>query len=146
MILCPVFLFSFLIIRLEGFSLVTWPFETHQLLYGVKIFSMISRFLFPVFFIGLRGFLSGSHFFFQWFSHLAELASKKRGNCNNVTLRARTKSFQNRNYVTTIISDFILVTLTSTITLHPVKLPLRTAFPSHPMYSTTYILNFSLFT
>ena len=39
----PVFL-----IGLGGFSPVTWSFKTHQLFYGVKMFSLVSRFSSPV--------------------------------------------------------------------------------------------------
>ena len=48
---CPVFIFSFPH-RLGGFSLATWPYETHQLPYGARIFSVVSRFSSPVSFIG----------------------------------------------------------------------------------------------
>ena len=50
-----------------------------------------------------------------------ELASKKRGNCNNKTLGA--ESSQSGSHMTTIIQNFTLVGLTSTITTYRVWLP-----------------------
>ena len=79
----PVFL-----IRWGGFSSVIWPFETYQLLYGARMFSVVSQFSFPVFFIGLGGFLLGSHFFLT-IPRSTKLVSKEKGNCNNVTLERR---------------------------------------------------------
>ena len=61
-----------------------------------------------------------------------------------MTLRARTESSQSGSHMIIIIQDFTLVTLTSIITPHLVGLLLRAAVSSHPMYSTTYILNSSL--
>ena len=63
--------------------------------------------------------------------------------CNNVTLGA--ESFQSRSHITAIIQNFTLVSLTSTVMPHPVKLPFGAAVPSHPtnltpMYSTSYYL------
>ena len=106
----PIFLFSLPIIGLRGFSLATWPFQTHQLSYRAKMFSVVFRFSFPVFLIRLGGFSPDSHSSFQRFPRLAELASKEKGNCNNVTLRAGAESSQSRNHVTTIIQNFTLVT------------------------------------
>ena len=84
------------------------------------MFLVVSRFSSPVSFIELGGFLPGSHFFFQQLPRSAELASKERGNCNNITLGP--ESSQSGNYVTTIIQNFTLVNLTST-TLYQVCLP-----------------------
>ena len=47
---------QFPIIRLRGFSQMTWSVETHQIFYGTKIFSFISRFFFSVHFISWRVF------------------------------------------------------------------------------------------
>ena len=56
------------------------------------------------------------------------------------------ESSQSKSYVTTIIQDFILVTLTFTVMPHPVGLPLRATVLSHPMYLSTYALDFLLLT
>ena len=85
---CPVFFPSFPIIGLEGFSIATWTFETHQLLYGARMFSMVSRFSSPVSFIGLGGFLLSSHLLLT-ISRSTELVSKERGNYNNVISERR---------------------------------------------------------
>ena len=105
---------------------------------GLEYSQRSSNFPPQVSLIGLGG-SSRSH---STILHLAELVSKKEGNCNNVTFGA--KSSQSRSDVITIIQDFILVTFTSTIIPNPVRLPLKVAVPSHPMYLTTYILNSSL--
>ena len=83
------------------------------------MFSMIFWFSFSVFFIRLRGFSPGSHFSLT-IPRSTELASKKKDNCNNVILEA--ESFQSRSHMTTIIQNFTLVSLTSTITPHRVWL------------------------
>ena len=85
------------------------------------MFLEVSRFSSPVSLIGLGGFSPGSHsrFPFQVFfkvplqqiPRLAELASEKGGNCNNVTFGA--ESSRSIGHVTTIIQDFTLVNLTS---------------------------------
>ena len=130
----PIFLLSLPIIRLGGFTPATGPFETHQLPYGARIFSVVSRFSSPVSFIGLGGFSPGFHSrfpfkvpiqdshsrFFSKFSfnkipRSAELASKEGGNCNNVTFGA--KSSQSRNHVTTTNHEFTSTSLTSITTL-----------------------------
>ena len=102
------------------------------------MFSVVSRFSSPVSHIGLGGYSPSSHSP-STIPRSIELASKEGSNCNNVTFRA--KSSRSGSYVTTIIQDFTLVTLTSTVTPHPVELPLKAAVPSHPMYSTTYTLD-----
>ena len=86
---------------LGGFSSATWPFETYQLPYGTRIFSVVFRFSSPVFLIGLGSFASGSHSSFQWLSCSAEFALEKKGNCNNITFGA--ESSQSRSHVTTTI-------------------------------------------
>ena len=50
------------------------------------------------------------------------------------------ESFQSGSHVTTIFQNFTLVSLTSTVTPHPVKLPLGAAVPSLPTYSSPYAL------
>ena len=56
---------------------------------------------------GLGGFSPGSFQIpLQQISRSAELASKERGNCNNVIFGA--ESYQSRNHVTTIIQDFLV--------------------------------------
>ena len=102
---------------------------------------MISLFSSPVFLIGLGGFSPGSHFLLT-IPRLIKLVSKKRNNCNNVTFEA--KNFQSRSYMTTIIQNFTLISLTSTVTLQPVGLSLRAAVLSLPIYLTPYALDFSL--
>ena len=126
-------------IRLGGFASATWPFETHQLLYGAKLFSVVSRFSFPVFIIGLGSFSLGFYFFLT-ISCSTKLASKEGGNCNNMTFGA--ESLQSRSYLTTIIQNFILVNLTFIITPHPVQLLFRAVVPSLPMHLTPYLLDF----
>ena len=125
MIPCPVFLLSLLIIRLESFSAATWPFETHQLPYGARMFSVILRFSFSVSLIGLGGFSPGFHSRFpfqvpfevplQQILRSAKLASKKGGNCNNVIFGA--ESSQSRSHVTTTNHDFTSSGLTSATAL-----------------------------
>ena len=88
---------------LGGFSPATWPFETHQLPYGARMFSVVSRFSSPVSFIRLGGFSPGSHSSLQRLSRSAELASEEGGNCNNVTLGAGAESSRSGSHVTTII-------------------------------------------
>ena len=136
----PVFLLNLPIIRFGGFSPATWTFETHQLSYRARIFSMVPRFSFLVSLIGLRGF-SPDSYFSSMILHLTELAFKKRGNCNNMTFRA--ESFwncQSKSHITTIIQNFILVSLTFTMTPHPVGLPFEAVILSLPMYLTFYAL------
>ena len=58
----PIFLLSLSIIGLGGFSPATWPFETYQLPYGARIFSVVSRFSSPVSLIRLGGFSPGFSF------------------------------------------------------------------------------------
>ena len=137
---CPVFLLSLPIIGLGGFLLVTWSFETHQLLYGARIFSMVPQFSSPVSLIGLRSFSPGSHFPLT-ILRFTELASEERGNCNNVTFGAESsRSSRSGSYMKTSIQNFTLVSLTSTVTPHPVGLPFGTAVPSPPMHSYSYAL------
>ena len=56
--------------------------------------------------------------------------------CNNVTSgkflkrKSRAEKSQSGSHVTTIIMDFILISLTSSITPHPAGLPLGAAVPS----------------
>ena len=121
--------------RLGGFSPATWLFKTHQLPYKAKMFSMVSRFSSPVSPIGLGGFSLGSHFFLT-ILHSTELVSKERSNYNNVTLR--TESSQTKSHIIIIIQNFTLVSLTSTMTPHPVKLPLGAAVSSLPTHLTPY--------
>ena len=98
------------------------------------MFSVVSRFSFPVSLIGLGGFSPGSHPRFpfkvpiqvpilgfpfqvpsevplQQISRSAELASEEGGNCNNVTLGA--ESSQSGSHVTTTNYDFTSFGLTS---------------------------------
>ena len=72
-----------------------------------------------------------------------ELASKEESNGNNVTFGI--KSSQSRSHMTTIIQNLILISLTSSMTSHPVGLLLGAAVPSLPMHSTLYVL-ISLYT
>ena len=58
---------------------------------------------------------------------------------NYMTLGA--KSSQSKSHITTIIQNFTLVSLTSTVTLHLVGLLLRAMVPSLPMYSSSYIFD-----
>ena len=122
---CPVFFFSLPTIRLGGFSPVTWPFETHQVPYGARVFSVVSRFSSPVSLIGLIGFSPGFHSRFpfrvpfkvplQQISCLTELISKERGNCNNVTLGA--ESSRSGSHMTTTNHNFNSSDLTSIMAL-----------------------------
>ena len=136
LIFCPVFLFSFPIIGLGGFLLATWPFETHQLPYKARIFLVVLRFSILISLIGLGGFLPGSHSFLQQFPRSVELASKERGNCNNMTLGIGAKSSQSGSHVTTIIQDFTLVTFDP----HHNASPSRAPIWSHGSVSS-YVLN-----
>ena len=111
---------------LEGSSSATWLFEAYQLLYGTRIFSMVSRFSSPVFLIELGGFSPGSHFS-STISRSTKLVFEERGNCNNVTLG--TKSSQRGGYMITIIQNFILVSSTSTIIPHPDWLSFGALYP-----------------
>ena len=79
-------------------------------------------------------------YFFLMISRSTELMSEKRGNYNNVNLRA--KSFQSRIHMITIIQNFTLVNLTSTTTPHLFELPFRATVLFHLMHSTAYILDF----
>ena len=107
---------QFFLIGLRGFSLATRSFETHQLSYGARMFSIVSQFSSPVFLIGLEGFSPDSYLsFLSTILYLAELTSEERGNCNNVIFGA--ESFQSRNHVTTINHDFISSSLTSIMAL-----------------------------
>ena len=138
LILCPVFLLSFPIIRLRDFSSATWPFDTHQLFYGARMFLVVPLSFFPVSFIWLGGFSQGFYSSLQQFPRSAELASKGESNCNNMTLRAEVDSSQSGSYVTTIIQNFTLVSLTSTATSHSVRLSFEATVLSHPTHSITY--------
>ena len=109
------------------------------------MFLVVSRFSSPASLIRLGGFSPSPHFI-SMIPRSTELASKERGNCNNVTSgeflrwKSRAESSQSRNHVTTIIQNFILVSLTSSVTLNPVKLPLRAAVPSLFTHSSPYAL------
>ena len=65
-----------------------------------------------------------------------ELASEEEGNCNNVTSgeflkqKSQVEKCQSGSHVTTIIQDFTLVSLISSVTPHPAELPLGAAVPS----------------
>ena len=48
--------------------------------------------------------------------------------------------FQSGSHVTTIIQNFTLVSLTSSVTPHPAGLPLGAAIPSLPTHSSPYAL------
>ena len=142
MIPYPIFLLNLPIIGLGGFSLATWPFETHQLPYRAKIFSLVPQFSSLVSFIGLESF-SPSFNSSSTIPRSAELAFKERSNCNNVTLRA--ESFQSRSHMTIIIQNFILVSLIFSVTSHLVEFLLgaaifilRTQLFTHP---TLYALD-----
>ena len=113
LILCSVFLLSLPIIGLGGFSPVTGLFETYQLLYRARMFSVVSRFSSLVSLVGLGGFLPGSYFPLT-IPRSMELASKEKDNCNNVILRM--ESFQSGSHVTIIIQNFTMVSLTFTTT------------------------------
>ena len=56
--------------------------------------------------------------------------------CNNVTLG--TESSQSGGHVTTIIQNFTLVSLTSSVMPHPIGLPLIATVPSPPRHSSSY--------
>ena len=133
-----VFLF-YSLLGLRDFSQAIWLFETHQLPYGARMFSMVFRFSSLVSFIGMGGFLPDFRFF-STIPRSTELASKEGGNCNNVTLRA--ESSQSGSHITTIIQNFTLVSLTFIVTPHPVELSLGAAVPSLPTYLSFYTLNF----
>ena len=105
LILCPIFSLNFFT-RLGGFSPATYLFEIHQVPYKAKMFSVISRFSSLVFFIGLRGFLPGSHPSLQQFLYLAELAFGKEANCNNVTFGAENLWSESHVTITIIQFDF----------------------------------------
>ena len=107
------------------------------------MFLVVFRFFSLVFFVGLKGFLPSSYFFLTILCS-TKLAFKKRGNCNNVTFGV--KSSRSGSHVTTIIQNFTLVSLTSITMPHFIELPFGATILSHPMYLTTYILNFSPFT
>ena len=101
------------------------------------MFSVVSQFSFPVYFIGLEGFSPGSYFPLI-ISRSIELVFEEKSNCNNVTFRA--ERFQSGSHVTTNIQNFTLVSLSSIMMPHLVKLPSRAAVPSLPTYSTSYAL------
>ena len=126
LIFYPVFLFSLPIIGLGGFLSAIWPFETYQLPYRAKIFSVVFWFSSSISFIGLEGFSPGLHFPLM-ISRLTELMSKERGNSNNVTFGA--ESSQSGSHMTTIIQNFTLVSLTSIIMPHSVWLLFRASGP-----------------
>ena len=136
-----VFFLSLLIIGLEDFSSATWPFKIHQLPYKARIFSVVFRFSFPVFLIGLRSFSLNYHFL-STIPRSMELASEERHNCNNVTLRM--ENFWSGSHVTTIIQNFILVSLTSTIMLHQVWLAFRVSGPLLDLYTWLSLLRTQL--
>ena len=100
---------------------------------------MISRFFFPVFFIGLGGFLPSFHFP-STIPRLAELASEKKGNYNNIIF----KNSRNGSYMTTIIQKFTLVSFTTTVIPYLVGLSLKAAVLSIPIHLSFYALDFSL--
>ena len=127
LISCLVFFFSLPIIGLGGFSPMTWPFKTHKLPYGARIFSVVFRFSSLASLIRLEGFSPGP-FFPLTIPRLTELMSKEGDNYNNMTLGM--ESFQSGSHVTTIIQNFTLVSLTSTVMPYSVKLPLGAAVPS----------------
>ena len=130
-----VFLLSLPINRFGGFSPATWPFETYQLSYGASMFSVIFRFFPPVFFIGLWGF-SPDFYSPSTISHSTEFTSEEESNCNNVTFEA--KSSRSGSHVTTIIQNFILVSLISTATSHLFGLPFGATILSNLTHLTTY--------
>ena len=105
LIFCPVFFLSFLIIGLEGFLSAIWLLETYQLSYRARMFLVVFRFSSPVSFIKLGDFLPGFHSSSSsTILCLVEFASKKRGNCNNVTFGA--KNSWSRSHMTTTNHDF----------------------------------------
>ena len=134
-----VFFSSLPIIRFGGFSLATWLFETHQLPYGARMFSVIFQFSSQVSLIELEGFFIKFSFFLM-IPYLAELPSEEWGNCNNENFGV--ESSQSGSYMITIIQIVTLVSLTSTMTPQPVRLPLRATIPSLPTHSSLYALNF----
>ena len=66
-------------------------------------------------------------------------SSPRHFRCNNVTLRGGAKSSRSGNHMTTIIQDFLLISLTSTTMPHPTGLSFRAMVPFHPTYLTTYM-------
>ena len=116
-------------------------FRTYQLFYRTKMFSVVFQFSSPVSLIGLRDFSPGSYSSFQQFLCSAELASKEKGNCNNMTLGARAESSQSRIHVATIIQNFTLVILTSTVTPYQVGLSFKAVVSSYPTHLTIYALD-----
>ena len=105
------------------------------------MFLLVPQFSSLVSLIGLGGFSPGFHFSLQQFLCLAELASKEKDNCNNVTLGA--ESFQSGSQVTAIIQNFTLVSLTSTAIPHPIGLLCGAMVLSRLMHLTSYALNSS---
>ena len=104
------------------------------------MFLVIFRFFSLVSLIDLEGFSSSSHFPLT-IPRSIEFASKKGGNCNNVTFGVESsRSFRSGSHVTTIIQDLTLVSLTSTMTPHPIRLLLRAMISSLLMYSTPHVL------
>ena len=101
------------IIRLGGFSPATSLFDTYQLSYGAKMFSLVSLFSSSVF-TGLRGFLPSSHSS-STIPRLAELTSEEGGNCNNISFGA--ESSQSGSYMTITNYNLTLSGLTSITTL-----------------------------
>ena len=106
------------------------------------MFLVVSRFSLSVSLIGLGGFFTKFSFPLM-IPRLGEFASKERGNYNNVTLGA--ESFQSRINLTTIIQNFTLVSLTFTMTPHPIGLPLGGLVFSLSTNSSPYTLD-SLYT
>ena len=91
------------------------------------MFLVASRFSSPISPIGLGSFSPGSHFSLQRLPRSTKLASKERGNCNNVTLGA--EGSRSESHVTISIQNFTLVSLTSTTTLHRVWLSFGASGP-----------------
>ena len=129
---------------LRAFSLVTWLFETYQLPYGARMFSMVSRFSFPASFI--RWGFSPSPHFTSTILRSMELASKEEDNYNDMTSgeflkrKSRVESSQSGSHVTTIIQNFTLVSLTFSMILHPIGLPFEAVVPSLSTHSSLYAL------
>ena len=71
----PVFL-----IGLGGFSPATWPFETHQLFYGARMFSEVLRFSSSVSLIGLGGFSPSFHSLTDNFHAQRSLRLRRKAN------------------------------------------------------------------
>ena len=96
---------------------------------------MVSRFSSLASFIRLGGF-SPSPYFTSTIPCSTELASEEGGNCNNMTSgkflkwKSQTESSQSGSHMITIIQNFILVSLTSSMTPHLVGLPLGVAVTS----------------